>query len=719
MTASTRAEISGGRRKIFGSAILMVALGMCLALLCETFIFNLAYWQTRSSAQIMVPHPLLGSGLKRQTDGTVQIANEQQRYIQIDGDTRTGAIRYIRLNTAHAGPSTWDATYSVVIRQPGTLGWFSGGALRHISSSDSRSQLIGIDSRAAGIRVEFHDAPGTVLPITSATLNPHIPFSVSPLRLCLELILTLGIAFLRPGSFLFRVPLRVRSGQSIALALTACLGMALVWGFWSLVGGTTVFQGTYFNNGSHWLDYEQYARLADALIHGKTNLNLPVPDSLRQLPNPYDPDIRNIIANGGQTPLFWDHAFYQGKYYAYFGVIPAVLLYAPYQLITGHWLSTGIAVLVLSLLAALAMSVLIITIAAVLFPQSASLGMTILMMLSGVLGSSILYQCATPNFYSVPGAASLMFTCLGLTCWLVARRHDQPLNIWLLAIGSFCIASNLGCRPQFTIAALLAFPIFWKEIRYTRQFFSIKGWVNTTAVILPFVIIVLLLGWYNQIRFGSYLNFGSNYNLTGFDMTRTRLPLSNIIPVLWYAFFQPVSLNLQFPFASATSTPLPFWSPAEPSFGGIFAISPILILASLTPWLLSKAKSSVRMLGLSSVVFGLIVAVVDASLTGLSWRYYLDWSWLFVIATSLCCFVYDDANIEKPAPRHNRKTLVMSKITSSESILSQILRLFILCAIIFSALFQFVALFSDQRFVSIRQENPAYYFTVAHWFFGI
>lgn len=719
MLASTQIGTSRAHNRFFRPTMLMVFLGTCLALLCETFLFNMPYWQTRSATTSTVSHLSLGTGIERYHDGALRIANEQQRYLEVTAAGQNDLIRYIRLNTSHAGPSTWEATYSVVTRQPHTLGWFSGGSVHRMNSSDSRSQLIRLDNRAEGVRVEFHDSPGTVLPITGATLNPRIAFNVSPLRLCLELLVALGIVFLRPGSFLFHIPLRVRSGQSVVLAMVVCLGMVMVWGVWLLVNGGTVFQGTFFRHGSHWLDYEQYARLADALIHGKTNLDLPVPDSLTQLSNPYDPDIRNIISNGGQTPLFWDHAYYQGKYYAYFGVIPALLLYAPYQIITGHWLSTGVAVLVLSLLAALTMSLLIITISTVLFPQSASLGMTILMVYAGILGSSILYQCATPNFYSVPGAASLMFTCLGLTCWLLSRRRDQSLNRWLLFVGSLSLAANLGCRPQFAIAALLAFPLFWKEIRYTRQFFSIKGWANTTAAILPFILVILPLGWYNQIRFGSFLNLGSNYNLTGFDMTRMHLPSGNIIPIVWYAFFQPVSLTMQFPYANATSTPLPFWSPAETSFGGIFAISPVLILAAFTPWLLSRTNFRIKALALTSVTCGLLVAVVDSSMTGLSWRYYLDWSWLFVIATALCCLTHDEGAKSKDLlPRHSSDNSVKAWSESS-SALSRTLRMFILCAIVFSAAFQFLALFSDQRFISIRQENPAYYFTVAHWFSGI
>ena len=76
-------------------------------------------------------------------------------------------------------------------------------------------------------------------------------------------------------------------------------------------------------------------------------------------------------------------------------------------------------------------------------------------------------------------AASLTLTSLGLWLWLGAdtsRRPLRPSDRWQagdakplslprLALGALCIAANFGCRPTFTLAALLAFPLFWPQIR--------------------------------------------------------------------------------------------------------------------------------------------------------------------------------------------------------------------------------------------------------------
>lgn len=120
-----------------------------------------------------------------------------------------------------------------------------------------------------------------------------------------------------------------RWGYGVVVALLAVC--TVVAG--TLFGTLPTFQGTsYMENFAHYADADQYARLGDALIHGSLSLDLPVPDALAELDNPYDFESRYAASDGGVNPVFWDHAFYQGKYYCYFGVVPALLLYVPYRI---------------------------------------------------------------------------------------------------------------------------------------------------------------------------------------------------------------------------------------------------------------------------------------------------------------------------------------------------------------------------------------------------
>ena len=85
--------------------------------------------------------------------------------------------------------------------------------------------------------------------------------------------------------------------------------------------------------------HNQYQLLADAFLKGQLYLEEPVDPRLAAMENPYDPKARdelNLDENSGG----WDHAFYKGHYYVYFGAVPAILIFAPYKLIVGKSLAT-------------------------------------------------------------------------------------------------------------------------------------------------------------------------------------------------------------------------------------------------------------------------------------------------------------------------------------------------------------------------------------------
>lgn len=75
--------------------------------------------------------------------------------------------------------------------------------------------------------------------------------------------------------------------------------------------------------------YQPYVQQFDAFMKGQLHLDVPVSDEMLNLENPYDYDAREDA-----SPM-WDRAYYDGKYYSYFGVTPILLVYFPYYLLTG------------------------------------------------------------------------------------------------------------------------------------------------------------------------------------------------------------------------------------------------------------------------------------------------------------------------------------------------------------------------------------------------
>lgn len=341
----------------------------------------------------------------------------------------------------------------------------------------------------------------------------------------------------------------------------------------------------YSSASSHYIDADQYAYLADALLHGRFWLDLPVPEAFSQLPDPYDYEARFEVSHGGENPIFWDYAFFEGKYYCYFGVIPAVLLYVPYQMITGEMLNTSIAVCILGEAFVIAACMLVYRIGRIFFEDKGSFVILTLAAFMLVGGSNVVYLGFVSRFYSVPILASLAFTCLGLWFWLGAKflqvrymgsksTNNVRISVWRLAAGSIFMTLNIGCRPQFMLSCLLAVPLFWDEIVHKRMLFSRDSLGLSIAASLPFIVGIGMQCAYNYLRFGSLLDFGSAYNLNSFEMgSYDQKPITTLVVAFWF-LFQPLHIEAYFPFVYRTS----YMWPVD-----IALSNPVVFLAYMLP----------------------------------------------------------------------------------------------------------------------------------------
>lgn len=204
-----------------------------------------------------------------------------------------------------------------------------------------------------------------------------------------------------------------------------------------------------------------------------------------------------------------------------------------------------------------------------------------------VLASNAPYLWYRTNFYSVPIAASLLLSTLGLWLWMGAVHPNaadaggdggantvESLSLPRLAAGSVCIAANVGCRPSFVVVAFAAFPLFWPQIRaivgQLRAIASgsgVRGRARTVlhalrtplAVLVPALVVVVPLFAYNMVRFSSPFDFGSSYQLTVTDMTSYHQSWSNFVWTVAYYLFLPLRWTDTFPFLAVDPAPLKDW----------------------------------------------------------------------------------------------------------------------------------------------------------------
>lgn len=700
-------------------------IALIVVAIIEIGFFNLGYWRTHQLPAVTQGAPEVGAGLRSLGNDEYEIIKPSEATITVPissasdaGPVYVGSVRVME-NTS---PDTQQVAFA--IKTPGKDGrWVdareSDGAWeapRHTlwySNLPSSQMLLFGTKRSiyegVSARITFLGDQGLKVAFSGMQVNATIPFTINSIRLCMELIAAAFFVVFRPSSRIYRMRVNTKSArQNIALAIYIFAYTATLT-YIARLTNTHVFESL----GNFWIDTEQYQRLGDALIRGHTWLDLPVDPQLANMPNPYSFYDRTELVQQHGMQYFWDHAYYDGHYYCYFGVVPAVLLFVPFQLLTGEWMPTWLALGVFFAIASLFGTLLVRTMAQKYFPNT-SLGIIWLSIISLGLGTNLFTYARRSDFYGIPITAAIAFVFAGLWFWIKAKREDGTVSIPLVMTGSFCMALLLGTRPQFLAAWVLAFPIFWDEIFHRRTLFSRKGFGATVSAIAPFAVVAVPILAYNYVRFHSILNFGQSYNLTGYDMTSRHASPYLMPRVLFNALFQPISTCSEFPFITMVDTYVE--APNEPSLGGYFAVAPIAIFALFT-WVVRRqlANHNVWGIAITTVTVACIVVFVDSYISGTTMRYYGDSGYLFILAAILTIFAY--ANSDSLYDTNFTQETLSTGAVSSIGLRTLIVVVEI--AVCITAIITFLGMFTQGLLGSWDNQIPALFDEVKSWFIGL
>ena len=264
--------------------------------------------------------------------------------------------------------------------------------------------------------------------------------------------------------------------------------------------------GTWTQWAGHWYAYDQ---LATAFGHGQLAL-LTKPDAaLLALSNPYDPIARQNV------PFLRDYSLYQGRYYLYFGPVPALILVLA-KAITGA--SIGDQYITFASVAGIfiVLSLLIIRIRSIFFPGSAPWTLMPTLVTIGLMAPWP-WLLTTPSIYTAALAAGQFFFLAGILLAWEALRHAPVSRVRLLAAG-LLFAGAFGSRislivPGCFVAGVIALSLFLRSRRpSTPRSTSLQAGVCFAT---PLVLALAALAWYNWARFGSFMEAGFMYQLGG------------------------------------------------------------------------------------------------------------------------------------------------------------------------------------------------------------
>lgn len=477
---------------------------------------------------------------------------------------------------------------------------------------------------------------GETYTVNSIKINVPQPFVFKIIRVAAVALLLFIAYVLRPKSKLWSFSFSGSAKQYAVTCAVIILEIAILMGVTFM---NPMFQR---NPSSHTAQYQQ---LAESFLDGRLYLEQVPPDYLAEMENPYDYSERVEQKNKHKENYYWDAAYFNGKYYVYFGVVPVLLTYLPYRAITGTDMPNVLAIRIFMVFFVVGSFLLIAEILKRYFKYKKIPFLSyILMCLIFVNASGGVFIAKRPDFYSVPILSGLAFTVFGLYFWLISLKKEGKVHAGFAAVGSLCMALVSGCRPQLLVVSAFAFLFFWNSVFKERSLFSKKGFWSTVTICLPYVLVAAGIMWYNNARFGSPFDFGANYNLTTNDMTGRGYRVERVGLSLFTYFFQLPNLTAAFPFLQPVDIDTNYLgiTITEPMFGGIFAVIPLLWSLVLVPKLAKKmTKGHILPLCLLPLGLSIFLGAFDAQGAGLLQRYVSDFAFLSILsAIAVMFYVY-------------------------------------------------------------------------------
>lgn len=685
---------AGNHRATLRSAIRCLFVTLILGLLLELFVFNFSYFASSGYNTI----DLSGQVDLRQTSDEQYKVTEHDHVLEFSN--LNTEVKNIRLDFDWEQPAQL-LDVKIQFTDAAHLTYFDsteytvGVPIAQVSTFVTQSEYIDINASGLvnNLRIEIgREEVKYPIKLTGIYVNAQQPFDFNAVRFILTVAVLALIYVFRPSSSIYRCFIGERKRKSKAVIISTVIIEVALMSVFLFYGSNLVGVATSGYNAGSWDgsslvntfevggdNAQQYAELAKAMTEGKLYLEEEPPQWLQDMDDPYDKGARDEAQKETGESYLFDVAYYDGHYYVYFGVVPVLIFYLPFYLITGANFPTAIGVLVACIAFVLGCSALLDRFARYHFKR-VSLGLYLLLQIPLVMCCGVLYLLKFPTFYSLPIMLGLAFSVWGLYFWMKGRLSKNPGRWYLL--GSLCMALVLGCRPQLLVLSLVAFPLFWRLFITEKHLFTPKGAREFACLLAPYFVVAAGLLWYNYARFGSPLNFGANYNLTVNDMTKRGFVFGRFAPAIFAYFLQPPSVSGVFPYLQAAPFETTYMGQTikEVTFGGILACLPLLWVLPFSKRILQMrmAQRSTRTIaGVILVLLsaGVLVALVDAQMAGILQRYYADFSFMFLAAVVLLIFIVNE-NLD-PATTSHKLLLKVLIVLVTVSVLYSVLLCFV------------------------------------------
>ena len=384
--------------------------------------------------------------------------------------------------------------------------------------------------------------------------------------------------------------------------------------------------------------------LVDAFEDGRSELDTVPSAELQAMENPYDWSARaeqNVSA-------LWDHVYYNGKYYSYYGIGPVLTIFLPYHLITGHYFPSIWATTIFTSLGLIFIGLFFHRLMKKLFPDI-PLSLYTVALITVYASCGAWYCTIISNFYEI--AQSSGFCCVAIGAYFLVKSNiftKGKVKPHRLLLSSLFLALAVTCRPTTAVWCVVAVAFIIAGI------FKLKGEkadkkqyiVYLVCAFVPFVLIGGGQMIYNFVRFGSFTDFGIDYSLTINDFTKAEYH-TQLAAIGFYDYlFAPPSFSGEFPYIGTNISTLSvngyYFIATNNGCGLLFRALPTFALFA-APFALKyiKKENKKKVAILFSLVAFVAPAVIIFSIweSGYGVRYMMDFAFEMVTCAFLVIFM--------------------------------------------------------------------------------
>jgi len=485
------------------------------------------------------------------------------------------------------------------------------------------------------------------------------------------LVIELSVAFAAFISlmavYIYRVSRRFRSDSMENVIVASLLATIFLFYLWTASTSYAVGK-TSFRFGFD--EEDPYNLLSHAMMKGSLSLLIQPDPGLLSLPDPYDPVKNGAYRLNGAHDL----SLYRGKFYIYFGPVPAIVMFMPFHLLSGLDMPGNLA-LVLFCIGGTILTLLIFRVLVGTFFPQLSFWMRLMSISLLCICNMCLYNLRRPLMYEIAIASGFFFLAAALYLLLINYLGCRNSRAQI-ALASLALGLAAGSRPTMALAGIVL-------VLYLAHISAAgKGWtalfkrdtaLNSLPVLLPFTICIAAICLYNHARFGSITEFGLSWQLTSIRF-EDRVAISHspelVLRSLGNFFFLPVAVNGAFPFFHCSKY---IFLNYHERASGLMTLMPFVIFLLFMPASLAinRFGEGRKLNAVIAVFTGLgLLLLFSCCFIGFTQRFFNDFMFLLITASLMIFFTIVRNGRYTEAFR--RMLLILMVLTSSYSVLANI-----------------------------------------------